>query len=173
MKDLQETSATELVPYERGLPFGEIVQASASRFLPGAVLSLAAMLTLAGGVSGSGGWLEALPVILAGAGALTLGFSAGLAALRRWLYPDAKVNGRRSFIVGVIAPVVVFIIGTLLPPGTGSSMALWLGALFLASLILAVLMFFAWLTPTPEELRGGEYEHDPEVGGLLDAAGTP
>jgi len=33
-------------------------------------------------------------------------------------------------------------------------------------------MFFAWLTPTPEELRGGEYEHDLEVGGLLDAAGT-
>ncbi len=152
MKELQATSATELVPYERGLPLGEIVQASAGRFLPGAVLSLATTFTLIGGVSGSGEWLEALTVILAGAGALTLGFSAGLEALRRWLYPDAKVNGRRSFIVGVIAPVVVFIIGTLLP-GTGySSMALWLGALFLASLILAVLMFFAWLTPTPERM---------------------
>ena len=89
-------------------------------------------------------------MILTSAGALTLGFGAGLVALRRWLYPDAKVNGRRSFIVGVIAPVVVFIIGAML--GTGYRMALWLGALFLASLSLAVLMFFAWLTPTPERM---------------------
>lgn len=171
MEELEKTSGTELVPYERGLSFGEIVQASAGRFLPGAVLSFATTLTLIGGVPGSGEWLEALTVILAGAGALTLGFSAGLEALRRWLYPDAKVNGRRSFIAGVVAPAVAFIVSALL--GTGFSMAGLLGVLFLVSLSLAVLMFFAWLTPTPEELRDSEYEHDPEVGGLLDAAGAP
>ena len=169
MEELQETSATELVPYQRGLPFGEIAQASVGRFLPGAVLSLATTVTLLGGVPGPGEWFEALTMILAGAGTLTLGFSAGLEALRRWLYPDAKVNGRRSFIAGVVAPVVVFIVGALLG---GLGTADLLGLLFLVPLSLAVLMFFAWLTPTPEELRGGDYEHDPELGGLLDAPGS-
>ena len=70
--------------------------------------------------------------------------------MRRWLYPDAKMTGYRSFVAGLFAPSVWFIWG-----GLGlrvSEVVAW--SMFpLLGLVLAVVMFVAWLTPTPEEMR--------------------
>lgn len=142
-----------VVPYERGLPLSSTVRATLTRFLPGAATSVVAGITLA---SGRFPDITAESVLVVGAvvGMLSLGYLVGLEALRRWLYPDAAVEGRRSFMAGLMAPIAAFITGVLADPAIGTNV---MGFLFLPALVIAVVMFFAWLTPTPESMRAAEY----------------
>ena len=159
-----DSTSVQLVPYERGLPLSTALRGTFGRFLPGTVLSLAAVFTFLGG-GGPGVWPEAI-VLVGGTGlALSLGFGAGLEALRRWLYPDARVDGRRSFVAGLMAPLLFFILGIVSSPISGQFQIL--GLLFLAAMVMALLMFFAWLTPTPEEMRGPEFETNQDRPGKL------
>ena len=167
MEELEKVPGADLVPYEPGLPLETTIRASLVRFRPGSVISLAAVFAFLGMVPGPGEWLEAMAMFGAGVGALTGGFAVGLEALRRWLYPDAKVCGRRSFVAGLMAPAAFFAAGVFVGPFT-SGLGL-LGLMFLVALSTAVLMFFAWLTPTPEEMRDSEYQSDGE---LLDVLGS-
>ena len=153
MEGLQGTTGKELVPYKQGVSLGTVIRASLGRFLPGSILGLGSVFALLG--LGPGEWLGAAAIFGAGVGALTLGFGLGLEALRRWLYPDAKVEGRRSFVAGLMAPVAAFVTAAL--AGSGGGYVAFAGLLFMVALITAVLMFFAWLTPTPEDMRGAEY----------------
>jgi hypothetical protein len=158
--DLTETDPHDLVPYERGLPFRDVLMGSLTRFLPGSVVGLSAILAW-------GGWpnfLANLPGYLALVAVATVGFGIGLEGLRRWLFPDAKIDGGRSFVAGLMVGPIWFsvIVASLIPALQGPQA--W--AFFpLIGMILAVLMFFAWLTPTPEEKRGDL--------GRVDEGGTP
>lgn len=156
MATVEHGVGSELVPYERGLSLRTTVKATLGRFLPGATLSLAAGVGLMGATPFSVGWLEWAVVLGGAAGILTLGFGVGLEMLRRRLYPDAKVDGRRSFVAGLVAPLGAFIANVIGGPIVAGLDVL--GFLFLPALVIAVVMFFAWLTPTPEETRGAEYE---------------
>ena len=137
--------------YEQGLPLSSTVRATLTRFFPGAVLSTVVGATLSGAaILSIGNLLTELSV----AGVLSLGFAAGVELMRRHLYPDAGVEGRRSFVAGLVAPLAAYIAGVLGAPIVARSV---FGFLFLPALIIAILMFFAWLTPTPEEMRSEKY----------------
>ena len=94
MNELEQHSEVEVVPYERGLSIKEVLRGALSRFLPASVLSMGAV-GAAVVMPGPGQWLGWLVAVLGFAGALTGGFGLGLVALKRWLYPDADVAGRR------------------------------------------------------------------------------
>ncbi|HSG08274.1 MAG TPA: hypothetical protein VLA36_07945 [Longimicrobiales bacterium] len=150
--EVEDGPGKALRKYERGIPFREALAATVLRFLPGA------LVTMAGGVVLMGGSLlrpDVLAIIAGGAGLLSLGFGAGLEIVRRWLYPDAGIMGRRSVVAGLVSPLGAFVAGVLAGPMVATSV---LGLLFLPALVIAVVMFFAWLEPTPEEKRGSEFE---------------
>ena len=63
-----------------------------------------------------------------------------------------------SFIAGLMSPLALFIAAT---GGRGWTLTLLPFLLVLVGVILALGMYFAWLTPTPEEMRGDEFERDP------------
>ena len=137
------------VPYVRGVPLASTLRAVLTRFLPGAATSVVAGVTLTMGRLPEITF-ESVVVMGAAAGIMSLGYLAGLELLRRHLYPDAAVEGRRSFVAGLLAPFGAFITGVLGSPVLATTVV---GFLFLPALVIAVVMFFAWLTPTPEEMR--------------------
>ena len=128
-----------------------------ARFLPGSLITILGGVSFLG-VSISGDLLATAGGLLGLAGALTLGFGLGLLGLRRWLYPDAKLDGPRSFIAGLVAPLALFIAGSMGGGWTATQLPFLLG---LVGVVIAVAMFFAWLTPTPEDMRGEGFEPDP------------
>lgn len=147
--ELSSAESHDLVPYERGLPFRDVLRGSLTRFLPGSVVGLTGILAWRGW---PGDVLANLPGYLALVAVATVGFGIGLEGLRRWLFPDAKIDGSRSFVAGLMVGPIWFsiIVAELIPALQGPQA--W--AFFpLIGVILAVLMFFAWLTPTPEETR--------------------
>lgn len=151
MNDLEEIGSHDLAPYERGLPFRDVLEGSLTRFLPGAIVGLTGMLAWVGWPSNV---LANVPGYLALVAIVSLGFGLGLEGLRRWLYPDASLGGSRSFVAGLMVGPIWFsiIVAELIPALQGPQA--W--AFFpLIGVVLAVLMFFAWLTPTPEEHRKG------------------
>lgn len=160
----QEEAEEAMAVYLPGIPLSENLKGALGRFLPGALVGVGAVLSFTNGVPGSGEVAEALLMVLAGAAGMTAGFAAGLEGLRRWLYPDAKIAGRKSFIAGLMAPVAVFVVGILFSP---AGLPMLLTLLFLVPLVLALLMFFAWLTPTPEALRDEEYVEADELPGMM------
>ena len=149
MNELEQHSEVEVVPYERGLSIQEVLRGALSRFFPASALSMGAV-GAAVGMPGPGQWLGWLGGVLGFAGALTVGFGLGLVALKRWLYPDADVAGRRSVVAGLLSPLAVFISVAV---GSGLSQAQVPVVLALIGGVMAVGMFFAWLSPTPEAMR--------------------
>jgi hypothetical protein len=109
------------------------------------------------GLPGTDRWLSLALSLIGSAGAVTVGFGLGLTALRRWLYPDAKVDGRRSAIAGFLSPFLVFIGVTLIRGMTSAELG-WV--LVLVGVIMALGMFFAWLSPTPEGMRNPTFAED-------------
>lgn len=146
MSELQLAAASEVVPYERGVERSSVLRAVLTRFIPASAMTVGAAFWLLG-TPANVGFLTALAGVVA---PLAVGFGIGLEGLRRWLYPDAEVDGRRSVIAGVLSPVALFIFMTL---GITLSMAESVGLGALVGVLIAVIMFFAWLTPTPEEMR--------------------
>ena len=159
MTDRQLESMTEnaLVPYERGVSLRQVAKGAFARFLPGTLITTIGAMALLD-ISITGNVLAAVGGILGIAGALTAGFALGLLGLRRWLYPDAELGGRRSFVAGLMSPLALFIAAT---GGRGWTLTLLPFLLVLVGVILALGMYFAWLTPTPDEMRGDEFERDP------------
>jgi hypothetical protein len=154
-------SDAALVPYRRGVSLREVVKGALARFLPGSLLTMVAGPSLLG-VGIFSGLFTGIGGVIGVAGALTIGFGAGLLGLRRWLYPDARLGGSRSFIAGLLSPLALFIVAALSRGWTGPQIPLVLG---LVGVVMAVGMFFAWLTPTPEHMRGDGFE--PEAARVL------
>ena len=154
-----DENSTELMPYERGISLSRVLKGTATRFLPGSVIGMGALSALIppGGLSG----IRLLEmVLLHQVGPLALGFGLGLVGLHRWLYPDSEVQGRRSLVAGLLSPIAMLGAGVftavlgLVPlpqPGIVS---------FLVGIVMALAMYFPWLSPTPEEKRPGKYERD-------------
>ena len=154
-----DENATELMPYERGLSLSKVLKGTVARFLPGSVIGMGALSALIppGGLSG----IRLLElVLLQQVGPLAIGFGLGLLGLHRWLYPDSEIQGRRSLVAGLLSPVAMLGAGVftavlgldpLPPPGLVS---------FLVGIVMALAMYFPWLSPTPEEKRPDRYERD-------------
>jgi len=158
MTDRQLESMTEnaLIPYQRGVSLGQVAKGASVRFLPGTLITMIGATAFLD-ISITGNVLAAVGGILGIAGTLTTGFALGLLGLRRWLYPDAELGGRRSFVAGLMSPLALFIAAG----GRGWTLTLLPFLLVLVGVILALGMYFAWLTPTPQEMRGDEFERDP------------
>ena len=105
-EQLEQAVDSDLVPYRRGVSLHEIAKGALARFLPGSLITMLGGVPFLG-VSISGDPLAAAGWILGFVGALTVGFGLGLFGLRRWLYPDAKLDGARSFIAGLTSPLAV------------------------------------------------------------------
>ena len=147
MHHVEEIPDGELAPYERGVSLRETIRGAFTRFLPGSVVGLFGILAYGGFPN----FLVNLPGYVGLVGSLTLGFGLGLEAMRRWLYPDAKVEGSRSVVAGLMGGPLWFAWIALGPSIPG---LIGYGVFVLMGLVLALLMFFAWLTPTPEHMRG-------------------
>ncbi len=145
-----------LVPYRRGVSLREIVKGAFARFLPGSLVSLGGLTLLFDISTRGGGALATVGAVLGFAGALTLGFGSGLLVLRRWLYPDSRLSGQRSLLAGLFAPFALFVAAA-----AGVGLAQLPVLLFVIGLITALGIFFAWLSPTPEGMRGAEFEVGP------------
>jgi hypothetical protein len=148
-----------LAPYERGISLGEVAKGTLVRFLPGSVVGMGVLSAIIppGGLD--------LPLLfelllLHEIGPLAIGFGLGLIGLHRWLYPDSEVAGRKSFVAGLLTPVAM--LGAGISTGLLGMDPLPQPALvsFLVGIVMAVAMFFPWLSPTPEEKRAGHYEAD-------------
>jgi hypothetical protein len=150
----------ELVPYERGLSLSQVARGTLVRFLPGSAIGMGALSVIIppGGLGG----LRLLELLLVHqVGPLAVGFGLGLLGLHRWLFPDSEVDGRRGFVAGLLSPVAILGAGVLtqllgLVPLPQPALVS-----FIVGVVMALGMFFPWLSPTPEEKRSGGYEPDP------------
>ena len=154
-----DEKATGLVPYERGISLREVTKGTLTRFLPGSVLGMGALSLIIppGGVGG----LQLLElVLLHQVGPLAIGFGLGLVGLHRWLFPDSEVSGRRGLLAGVLSPVAMLGAGVLTQVLGMDALAQPALVSLLVGVTLALVMFFAWLSPTPEEKRPDRYAGD-------------
>ena len=160
---LADSDAVDL--YAPGLPAATTLRAALRRFFPACMLSVGVVVAFLGLPRSVDAWIAVLGGTAAVAATLTAGFFAGLAFMRRHLYPDALVDGRRSVVAGLMSPLATFLVmASGIPLGTAEA----LGLLAVVGVAMAVLMFFAWLTPTPEAIRDPAWAHgDSEEKGRL------
>ena len=156
-REVIKVDEAALVPYEPGLSFESVTRGVLRRFLPGAGLIYGPLVAL-GAVFEPTIRSLLFPGFLGLVGGLGLGFGLGLAVLRKRLYPDAAVDGRRALLAGLLSPFALMAASALaLPLIAGLSDAAVLvalgGAVLLVGFLMALVMFFPWLTPTPEEGR--------------------
>lgn len=155
MDDLARHDSSEVAEYCRGVSLRTTVKGFLGRFLPASVASLFGTV-LASATFGSGSLVPLLRVLGEWSGLVGIGFGIGLLGLSRWLYPDSKVNGLRSILAGVLAPLLplAFLYGNALFQ-TGLGLGLWEGRVLfiLGGLAAAFITFFPWLTPTPVHMR--------------------
>ena len=152
--ELQKTeeNATELMPYKRGVSLGKVLKGTIARFLPGSVIGMGVLSALIppGGLSG----LRLVEFLfLHQVGPLMIGFGLGLLGLHRWLYPDSEIQGRKSLVCGLLSPIAMLGAGVftgllgLVPLPQPGLVSLVVG------FVMALAMYFPWLSPTPEEKR--------------------
>lgn len=150
-------SEADLVSYRRGTSLREIAKGALARFLPGSLITLTGLRAIFD-ISMPGSVLATTAVLLGFAGALTGGFGLTLLALRRWLYPDAELGGRRSFLAGLGSPLALFAVAAVGPSWILTQLPV---LLVLVGMVTALGMFFAWLSPTPKLDRGDGSEPEP------------
>ncbi len=142
---------SEVMPGKRGLTVKETLGGTLTRFLPSSLLSVGAAWALFG--VGVDDLRDLLMLVLLFSGLLTLGFGVGLEGLRRWLYPEADVGGRRSVLAGLLSPLAWLVASFTVEP-LEAIVGLGVGDFFyyaglpgLVGVVLALGMFFPWLTP--------------------------
>jgi hypothetical protein len=148
--ELDTISSSELLRLARGVSRGSVFQATFGRFLPAGLLTMGSI----GAYFGLQDPSSALRIAaLFGYETLmfSIGYGLGLEGMRRWLYPDAHVTGRRSIVAGLFTPLYAGAVSIVVQGLNLVEVGLWTG---LVGMVMAVVMFFAWLTPTP----GVDYE---------------
>lgn len=150
---------TGLIPYVQGIALSKVVKGTLTRFLPGSVIGMGALSAVI--PPGGFGGLRLLEFLLVHqVGPLAIGFGLGLAGLHRVLYPDAEVAGRRGLVAGLLSPVAMLGAGVftqllgIVPLPRPALVS------FLVGIVMALVLFFPWLSPTPEEKRPDRYEPD-------------
>lgn len=148
--DIERSERADVDVYSPGIAARVTLRGALGRFLPGVVLGMGVAVPVLGLPANAGSGLAALGGLGVVAACLTLGYWGGLELLRRRLYPDAAVDGRKSFVGGLVAPLAaVSSLAFSMTLGTLPALALFAAV----GVVIAVLMFFAWLTPTPDEMR--------------------
>ena len=108
MEEQVRTERSEVTLYERGTPFIKVVTGVVGRFFPASVARFLGVL-LAFDAFPAGQVLAYL-IVVPYAGMFAAGFGIGLVGLSRFLFPDARVDGRRSVLAGLLAPLVVLVL---------------------------------------------------------------
>jgi hypothetical protein len=109
-------------------------------------------LTLIFDLSARGGSVTTAGMILGVGLAMTFGYGLALLGMRPWLFPDACPDAMRSFLAGILSSFAVFVA---LVAGLGFG---YLPILSVAmGMVCAIGLFFAWLTPTPAEMRDARF----------------
>ena len=145
------TELTQVQPggeiQERGLADEVVRRGVLKRFFPASVGSLG---VLGAGLSLLGPSLTFLQVMLLSLEAisLTFGFALGLTGLKRLLYSDAAVDGRRSVVAGLCSPLYLGLVSIF---AQGSSLFEIAALSTLVGAGIALAMFFPWLSRTPGE----------------------
>ena len=111
-EQIEHVVEAEVVPYQRGVSLREIGRGLLTKFLPGNLITIVGAGALLG-VNVSADVLTAVGGLFGVSASLTAGFGLGLLAMRRWLYPDAKLDGTRSFVAGLMSPCALFIAAVL------------------------------------------------------------
>jgi hypothetical protein len=132
--------------YQRGVAGDEVALATLTRFFPASLVGTAVLLPFY--FSATSWEREAAWLLGSFTAPAAVGFYLALVGMRRWIYPDADVRGRRSAVAGFVAPIAAFCANAVLRthPLTLS---------IAVGVVVAVLLFFAWLAPTPAEMRTG------------------
>lgn len=130
----------------RGLPVSAVLRGVLGRFLPGSVISMAGLMGLVS-LFGGPSLFEFLMVVALPSVGLAMGYGIGLEGLRRWLFPDAEVDGRRSLVAGFVSPLALFTWVTVVAESLGGlTLPVGVGVVLLLGMLMAVVMFFPWLT---------------------------
>jgi hypothetical protein len=159
--ELIELEEFDVIPYQRGVSAGTIVSAITSRFLPGTVIGQGLIIAMVGLPND----LTAIPILI---GALGLGYGLGLESLRRWMYPDAEVRGRRSLVAGLMSSATLAALLSLVQMTLGEVLVV----VPIVGLVMAILLFFAWLSPTPAHMRSSKYDSGNEEQPRLSASAS-
>jgi hypothetical protein len=129
----------------RGVPGTSVRKGILKRFFPASALSLgglaSALFVADGAVSLGQLLLVGLEVF-----SLTLGFGIGLAALKAFLFPDAKVEGRRSLVAGLCSPLYLLLVSMFTQGSDWFQIAGWST---LTGFAVALVLFFPWLSRSP------------------------
>ena len=138
-----EAEPAVVAPYARGVPAEVVARGLVSRFIPasaGIMTAMALITTISQpqrvGIVFSIMTMETACVIV--------GYGAALAVMRRWLYPDAGIAGRRSVIAGLFSPLALGIASAFLQ----GRRDMIVPASILAGAGMALVLFFPWLQPT-------------------------
>ncbi len=152
----EEIRQAEVIPGVRGVPLSLAAKGTLARFLPasGAVMGAFAIPAVLDDPS-------RLLVILGVVGlevlGLSVGFGAGLLGLRRWLFPSAKIGGKRSFFAGLMSPLAL---GIAFVFTQGASLVEIASFSAVAGLGMAVVLYSPWLSsggePAPEVPLGDQ-----------------
>jgi hypothetical protein len=142
---VEHDDAIKVALYRPGVPLRVVVRGVLTRFLPASATIFGAFALTAVLGDPSRTWVV-LRIMGLEVGALTLGFGVGLEFLRRHLYPDAAVDGRRSVVAGFASPLSLLIVSVFTQ---GSQIGRIATFSVVAGAGMALAMFFAWLRPTP------------------------
>ena len=140
------TSPSETALYRRGIASDVAARGLLRRFLPACAGVLGTMVLVPITVEPDR-TSSLLPLVTIQIAGLTVGFGLGLECLRRWLYPDANIDGRRSLVCGLASPLVLGI-ASFFTQGMHSLVKIS-AVCAVAGCSMAAVMFLAWLRPTP------------------------
>lgn len=157
MKKLpEEVRELKMIPGVRGVPLGFAARGTLARFLP-------ASASVMGGFAIPAILADPtrLPIVLGVVGlevlGLNVGFGAGLLGLRRWLFPSAKIEGKRSFFAGLMSPLALGITSVFTQGASLTEVVAYSAA---AGLGMAMVLYSPWLSsggePVPE-VKNVEY----------------
>jgi hypothetical protein len=146
----EEIKPAEVIPGVRGVPLRFAAKGTLARFLP-ASLAVMGAFTIPAIIEDPGRLLIVLGIMGLEALGLSAGFGAGLLSLRRWLFPSAKIEGRRSSFAGLMSPLALGIVSIF----TQGASLIEIGSYSaLAGLGMAVVLYSPWLSsggePAPE-----------------------
>jgi len=135
------------VVQEKGLPDGVVAQGVLKRFFPASFGSLGVLVWGLSLGSLEFGVHQAM-VLGVEVASLTAGFGLGLVGLKRLLYSDAAVNGRRSIVAGLCSPLYLGLASIFMQ---GSNLLEIAGVSILTGAGVSFAMFFPWLSRSPSK----------------------
>lgn len=141
----REAPPTTVAPYTRGVPAEVVTRGLVGRFIPASVgiMTTFALIIIVAEPPRAG---IVLSILAPQAASVIVGYGASLAVMRRWLYPDAGIAGRRSVVAGLFTPLALGIVSAFMQ---GANRPMQVAASIAAGAAMAVVMYFPWLRPTP------------------------